>query len=306
MVVALVRWDLSNPNVRYLFRVDVDHTFFLLSEEGVKVLTTPLNEEFCRERFSEVEVFRSLKELRDILKKEGVVRMDMAYMPASLYRRLHLRLKDVSEEFLRLREVKSKKEIAILKRAKRVSLRLILDAFKDEDKREIDVAKGLKQRSLKSGEGWAFEPVVANLRNARFPHYTPSRAKVGDEFLIDFGVRVKGYNADLTRCRTDRKEYRTLREVTLEIADEMWAGRSIKDFVGKVEELLRRRLGRLPPHSIGHGIGLEVHEYPILSKRVKGALKEGSIICIEPAIYGKIGMRYEDMFVVGRKGARPL
>jgi Xaa-Pro aminopeptidase len=123
--------------------------------------------------------------------------------------------------------------------------------------------------------------------------------------LVDVGIRYMHYNSDITRCIGNvPAEYGILRHITMEICDFAYAGIEINTFMDEVNKILARY--KIPgiPYSIGHGIGIEIHEFPHLRKgKSKDFLKENSVITIEPGIYNKKGIRYEDMFVIGKKKA---
>ena len=154
----------------------------------------------------------------------------------------------------------------------------------------------------------AFEPIVATGKNSAMPHYRGSDVKIRDYVLIDYGVKYKFYNSDLTRCfflKKDRRKeeaYSKLKSIVYEIIDNLQSFSTGAD-IARFSEKLFSRYG-LPEqiHAIGHGLGLDVHETPALNKKSKDKLKN-SVLAIEPGVYYKdFGARFEEnIYFDGKK-----
>ena len=166
----------------------------------------------------------------------------------------------------------------------------------------------------------SFDPIVAINENAAKPHSLPSNSTLqkNDLLLFDAGVRYKRYCSDRTRVTqindssyfgikqnfTDKKRqkiYDTVlkaKDEALKVAKE---GIRAKDIDKAAREVIDKvGYGKYFIHSTGHGVGLDIHELPIISKRDETVLKENMVFTIEPGIYlpGEFGVRIEDMVVI--------
>jgi Xaa-Pro aminopeptidase len=184
---------------------------------------------------------------------------------------------------------------------------------------ELEVAGVLESALRKSGsDGFPFPSIVASGPNAALPHARPTSRAIrrGEFLLIDFGARVGGYCSDVTRTFVMGKASAEQREVhdVVRLANERavkavkpgMSGRDADSVArGYIED---RGFGELFGHSLGHGIGLEVHEAPRLAKTSESPLVEGAVVTVEPGIYrpGWGGVRIEDDVHLGADGARVL
>jgi Xaa-Pro aminopeptidase len=184
---------------------------------------------------------------------------------------------------------------------------------------ELAVA-GVLEKALRDAgsEGFAFPSIVASGPRAALPHALSSSREIesGDFLLMDFGAVVHGYCSDLTRTvvvGTASAEHRGVYDI-VRVANErgatgVRAGMSGRDADALARDYIERAgFGALFGHSLGHGIGLEVHEAPRLARTAEGVLAEGSVVTIEPGVYrpGWGGVRIEDDVVLGADGPRIL
>lgn len=169
----------------------------------------------------------------------------------------------------------------------------------------------------------AFEPVVAFGTNTAFPHHTPNQTVLdkNDVILLDFGMKYQGYCADMSRTIFIGKVNDKTKHIyqTVISAQEM-AIKKIKQLqkesklvsAAEIDKISRKEITKngFPdyPHALGHGIGIEVHEYPVLYPRAKENLETRMVIAIEPAIYipKLLGIRIEDNYVITDKGIEAL
>lgn len=184
----------------------------------------------------------------------------------------------------------------------------------------------------KNGGDLAFSPIVAFGKNSAIPHHKtanavlcPERAKrvEGQIILFDFGAKIDNYCSDMTRVvflgkATD--EQKKVYQIVLDAqkrAIEIFNDRSyilnhqLKSAeVDKVahDYIRSKGYGDNIFHSLGHGVGLEIHESPHLSSKSKEILKPGMVFTIEPGVYlpEKFGVRIEDTVVLGNNGLRIL
>jgi Xaa-Pro aminopeptidase len=179
---------------------------------------------------------------------------------------------------------------------------------------------GLLERELREAgsETAPFEPIVATGPRSALPHARPTGRALGrGEFLLlDFGARTQGYVSDITRTvvagPADGRQqavHDIVREANARARAQVRAGMTGQD----ADALARRYIeaqgeGAAFGHSLGHGIGLEVHEAPRLSKSGTDPLPAGAVVTIEPGIYhaGWGGVRIEDDVVLLPTGAQLL
>jgi len=221
----------------------------------------------------------------------------------------------------KIRMVKSREEILQLKKLARMT-----DAVLTQCRGHIST--GMTERELGAllesvardagADGMAFHPIIASGPNSAMPHYCSGRGRLrnGSPLLIDFGMAQGGYNSDLTRTfhlgRVTRR-YRGVYEVVLKA--QQLAVQSIKAGVSAsvVDSCARdyissRGFKHCFGHSLGHGLGVEVHEAPRLNRDSDDILDEGMVCTVEPGIYipGWGGVRIEDMVLVERGGCSVL
>jgi Xaa-Pro aminopeptidase len=220
-----------------------------------------------------------------------------------------------------MREIKEKKEISALKRA----LKITEGTFKEVKKRlrsgitELEVSRRIKETFMKKGaDGYPFEPIVATQPSSSQPHYLPGAKRLGRNkfILLDFGAKLGGYNSDLTRmCALGKitpkfkKLYNIIIAAQKRAIERIRPGVKIRDIdLAARQYIARKGFGKYFGHNLGHGIGLEIHERPVISSSNKGILKEGMVFTVEPGIYlpGYGGLRIEDMVLVTKKGCEVL
>jgi len=181
---------------------------------------------------------------------------------------------------------------------------------------EKEIANKLRQYSNEMAHGISFDPIVAFGKNGAVPHHHSGSTKLkkNDTILIDQGVTFDHYKSDMTRCFIIGKgipKVNTMYEHLLRAqqagVDMVRAGVNIKDLCMAVRALLGTD-AQFFTHSLGHGIGLEVHEGPGVSTRSPQTLEAGMVITIEPGIYigGVGGVRIEDTVIVTEDGCEVI
>jgi Xaa-Pro aminopeptidase len=226
----------------------------------------------------------------------------------------------VDEPLAALRLVKDADELAAIERA--CALTDACFAHLVETIRlgmsEREVAWELERWFRANGaEDVAFDPLVLVGARAAMPHGHPSDVAVanGQPLLLDFGCQVDGYRSDMTRtlffgepAPETRRRYEAVREaqqLTFEAAAPGVIGSDL-DRIAR-EHLASAGLGEAFAHGLGHGIGLETHEAPML-KDWDRPLEAGMVFTLEPGVYfpGEIGIRIEDDVHLTDAGARRL
>lgn len=220
-----------------------------------------------------------------------------------------------------LRLIKDEGEVKLIRKAVKIQQEALLATLDQigPGMSELEVCALLEyEMKVRGSTDPAFDPIVAAGPNGSKPHATPGKAKLRDgaPLLIDWGATHAGYRSDMTRTFSFTKWKPKMREI-YEITREAYlAGiAAVKPGVtcGEVDAAARDLIadagyGAQFGHSLGHGIGLDVHELPRVNKDSKTVLKPGMIVTIEPGIYlpGVGGVRIEDDILVTEKGHRNL
>ena len=216
-----------------------------------------------------------------------------------------------------LRERKDTGEIALIQRAADAAC-AALEATVPQLRAgmtELQVAGVLERELREAGsEGFPFPTIVASGERSALPHARSSRRELrkGDFLLLDFGAEIEGYCSDITRTFVVGKaseEQRGIHDVVRQ-ANRLAASAVRVGMLGRDADALARDyiercgFGPLFGHSLGHGIGLEVHEAPRLARTAAAALSPGSVVTIEPGIYrpGWGGVRVEDDVHLATRG----
>ena len=220
-----------------------------------------------------------------------------------------------------LRERKDENELAMIREAVGAAERALSITLPQlrTGLTELEIAGILEAALRQSGsDGFPFPSIVASGANAALPHARPTGRPVanGDFLLLDFGARMGGYCSDITRTfvmgrptQEQREVYQVVRDANERAARAVRPGMSGRDADGVARGYIEDRgFGDLFGHSLGHGIGLEVHEAPRLAKTAEGPLVEGAVVTVEPGIYrpGWGGVRIEDDVHLGAGGTQVL
>ena len=223
------------------------------------------------------------------------------------------------------RMVKDEAEIAITRRACEMTDELIDEIVAGVSdgtiKTEIDVALHLEGSSRKRGaEAMGFETLAAGPERSfgihAHPAYTASNFGTPGLSILDFGINLDGYTSDIT-LTVIRGDTTPIQEQMLSLVEEAYslAASMVKPGIGTVEIAAAvdshfAKDGFSMPHALGHGIGLEVHEAPILKSNPETnvILQPGMIITLEPGLYedGAGGVRLENDFLVTETGSEVL
>ena len=318
------------PNVRYLTGFTGSNGQLVLTAEDAIFLTDGRYGEQSRREAPDVrravytgEFVRAFTEACSDL---GVERL--AFESAGLTFKTHGELSAVGRELVpteqeveRLRWVKDQEEVHRLNEAQA----LADDAFDlithklVEGMTERDAALELDMSLRRAGaENVAFETIMAFGESAAEPHHHPSGRPLqrGDIVKMDFGCVVDGYHSDMTRTVSFGDPPAQLREVYDIVRAAQQAGLdAVRAGVGgaDADEASRSVIrdagyGDKYTHSLGHGVGLEIHEGPTLRSGGKDVVPESAVVTVEPGIYveGVGGVRIEDMVEVRSDGCRVI
>lgn len=216
--------------------------------------------------------------------------------------------KDGARDVLKQRAQKDPSELRKLRASQQLNEHIFYSIEKElrVDVTEHEIGHRIKTLALEYGaDEVSFPPIVAFGSHSSMPHHqnTDRKLKKGDLVLIDMGVSVEGYASDMTRVRftaspTAKMETAYLK--TLAAQEAGIAAMKIGAKTSKPDLAARKRLGedaQYFTHSLGHGIGLEVHEAPTVSTRSTETFKANMVVTSEPGLYfpGEFGIRIEDM-----------
>ena len=306
-MILLYRGNEFNTNFYYYSGIDIDHAFLVLPK---KIILVPkMNQKLAKKIFKGKVISYSnySEELKKILGKKTEI--DGASLPTRVYLRLKkiTKMGDSTERFFEERSKKKPQEISNIRRAVKETKEIIESVDFKKYKTEMDVKKYLLQETFERGLEPAFEPIVASGVNTSHPHHSSGKKKLKGPMMIDYGVKYNHYCGDITRCfmlkGKAKDEYEKLQQVNSEIVDELCNLRNGKEVSLFAEKTVKKYGFPKMIHSIGHGIGLDVHEFPRLNRKYKDGIK-GTSFAIEPGVYGsKYGLRYEEtIYFDGKKG----
>ncbi|MFH1888887.1 MAG: aminopeptidase P family protein [Candidatus Omnitrophota bacterium] len=221
----------------------------------------------------------------------------------------------------KFREIKGAEEVEKIREAVRITTEAFrfIERFISCGRKEAEIAGELERFIRYNGaHSSAFDIIVASGPNSSLPHHLTSQRKLreNEHVLIDMGVEYKGYKSDLTRVFFLGKINPAVAKIYEIVGTASRnAINQIKPAVNKKkvdkaarQYITRKGYGGFFDHSLGHGIGLEVHEEPRISSGSEGDLMPGMVFTVEPAIYlpGRFGIRIEDMVLVTGKGNEVL
>lgn len=318
---------ISSPeNVRYLCGFSGSEGNLLLTSGGGYFLTDGRYTTQARREVEVVQVVTFRKKWEKIATLAARLKIErLAYesrhisvaMLGELEKNTKKELYPVGAEIEAIRACKDAGEIRLLKRAARIaadSLAEVLPLIRP-GMREIELAAELEYRMrLNGGQGCSFPTIVASGRRSALPHAaTTTRAiRNGDLLTIDYGTVFEGYCSDETctfvvgKPTTRQKKLYTLVKKAHDRAIEaLEQGKSAR----KIDAVARGCIKRAGHekyfiHGTGHGVGLNVHEYPTISTASEAMLQSGMVITIEPGLYipGWGGIRIEDTLAVRTQG----
>ena len=278
-----------------------------------------------------IELKRLFPQISELLTKHEATSMaieseTMTVKELNTYRHYFKDMKIVSDDSLSndisaLRMIKDEEELECIKMAQRIaemSLEELLPFIK-VGRTEREIALELNRLVFKNGaEDLSFETIVLAGANTSMPHGVPSDKKVEDgEFvLMDFGAVYNGYHSDMTRTICVGKPSEEMERVYNIVLKAQEAGieAARAGIVGSALDKISRDIieaagyGECFGHSLGHGVGLEIHEKPNASPNYKLPLNCGSVVTVEPGIYieGKFGVRIEDFVILTENGCENL
>lgn len=274
----------------------------------------------------QAKLFTDLSDIKEYLIGLGVIELKIDFSRTTVkeyneYLGFGLKITDCEEQLSVARSIKTDAEIELIKTACDIAQKAYYQAM-------ATVKAGISEKQLKEciennicrlgGDGPSFETIVAFGANAAVPHHTTGDTVLRDNqaILVDMGAKYKGYCSDLTRTAffgTPDKKFLDAYDAVLN--SNLIAVSSIKsgDLTDHADGYARNYLSARGykekfTHSLGHGVGLEIHEYPTLSPKRKQVLHKNMTFTIEPGVYfdGEFGIRIEDTVLLTEKGVQRL
>ena len=321
------------PNITYItghpsrdsyLLVTPKDSFFITDFRYIEEAKANLSQDFFIQKING-SVFSLIAKLAN---KAGLRRLgfESRHMPYAEYAKikeeLHYKVDFIPIPKLveELRQIKTPQEVEKIKKAIEINIQAFNYAktILKAGMKELEVAAHLEHFMLSKGARPSFDIIVASGPNSVFPHHITSSRKIREDepVIIDMGVDLKSYKSDLTRTFFLGKITQVYRR-GYDIIDmaQKCAIKKIKPGVATSQidaaarqYLTRKGLGSFFGHSLGHGVGLEVHEEPSVSSKNSQKLLPGMVFTVEPAFYlpKKFGIRTEDMVLVTRKGVEIL
>ena len=318
---------ISNPvNVKYLTGIDGEGTLLITRKENYYITdaryiesvraTLTIDDEIIVSNYTDISEY----DYENFFSFCENVGFEEEYITYATYKRYMQKYKanhlEETESIIeKQRLIKDEQEIEYLERACELTDNCFshLLNFIKIGMTEKQIAFEIEKYFLDHGaEGLAFETIVASGPNSSKPHAITTERKidVGDPITIDFGCKYKGYCSDMTRTifagfvpEKIKPIYNLVLKNQLQTEKDMRDGANIRILSRNVDNDFKLN-GHSLVHALGHGVGLEVHESPIISYKNDNMLKENMVVTNEPGIYipGEFGVRIEDTVLITKSG----
>lgn len=302
---------------KYFSGLDIEEGFLLLSSAPAYFVDpryfSAVKNEIERAGIKPV-LYRSLEDIKLELISQGVKTLYIDYDKTTLteyeeYLSLGVKILDGSLIFKKARAVKDQNELGFIKRACGIAQTAVSETLKilKVGISELEVKNFLVEKMIALGaSGESFDTIVAFGANSAVPHHRTGGTMLENNqaVLIDTGAVYKGYCSDITRTvffGEPNGEFISRYNAVKRVGEIAIEGIKPNAKLSECDNLARKYLGSKNlseyfAHSLGHGLGLEIHEYPTLSPRAKGEIANGMVFTVEPGVYfdGEYGIRIED------------
>lgn len=317
----------SKPvNLRYLIDFRGDGSTLLITKDRVQLYVNEMYYEQAQKDCSGIDITVTniswVELLAKDLKKEKIKKLAFeSDIDFSTYKKLSYTLNKVElipvENFVdTIRAVKDEEEIASIRKAAEIAdlAFMHLKTLIKPGIKEQDLVAEFDYFVRKKGAKTSFEPIILYGEESSLPHGISGSREIKSKgiLLIDYGAMYNGYCSDATRTfylGKPFKEYTKLYNIVLKAQEEAESAIRPGVSAGEIDRIAREVItkegfGEKFIHSTGHGVGLEIHEYPRLYKGNNEILEEGMVITVEPGIYikGFGGIRIEDLILVTNDG----
>ncbi len=306
---------------KYITGVDLDTGYLLYSSKPTYLVDarffyavkTDIEKSGCT-----AKLFTSLSDVEAEIKAQNINKLYLDYDRTTLtqfnsYKSFNVELPDGSPILREVKAIKNEDELVNIRKACDIAQNAFYTVLKEIKKgvSESYIRDRLEQEMVENGaEGVSFETIVAFGKNAAVPHHKTSEDLLEDNqvVLVDMGCKVNGYCSDITRTLffgTPDKRFIDCYDAVLE-ANERAIANITENTTTDVADgfarnfLEQKGLAKYFTHSLGHGVGLEIHEFPLLTPKKKDEIKNRMVFTIEPGVYfnGDFGIRIEDTVVL--------
>ena len=314
-LVFLVHPD---PNIIYFTQMKPSFAFLLITPDTASLYLSKLDMPPNVKNLSVISLTKDWekKTADPKIKKIGINKSSISLSYVEKLQKMypHAKLVDSSSTLNELRAQKTTEEIQKITKACSITsqaFNVLVDKFSLQKlKTERDVAFFLEKFIREHDAELAFPTIVGSGKNSAVPHHVTSSAKLQKGFLqLDFGASYKNYCSDMSRVLYIRKPSKAEKEHYELVHNAQVA--PIKEAIlnkpfTELDKISRKHLGKYSSyfiHSLGHGVGVEIHEAPSFSEEAKQTIQKNQIFTIEPGIYfpGKYGIRIEDTLLFDGK-----
>lgn len=269
-----------------------------------------------------------IDELKNLIDKHNIKSLVFEDKTISYSRYTQLRDKlpgvefvELGDRLMRVRNRKDADEIVFMKKANAIAEKAFTELLNhiEAGKSEKELAAYFDYLMSKYGsDGLSFDTILLTGAHTSMPHGVPSDKKIesGDFVLFDFGATYKGYHSDMTRTVAVKSASDEMKEAYELVRKAQKAGITALDdgvkcadvYKAAYDVLEEKHMGKYFRHSLGHGVGLEIHEGFNASPNSKDTYETGNVTSIEPGIYipDKFGIRIEDVLYLSPHGRENL
>jgi len=318
---------ISNPvNIKYLTNIDAEGILLITRKENHYITdsryieeahsTVTIDDEIIVSNYTDINQY----DYENFFSFCENVGFEESYITYAIYKQYLQKYKvnnfEETENMIeKQRMIKDEEEIAKIQKACEITDNCFsyLQDYIKIGMTEKEIAYEIEKYFLTHGaEGIAFETIVASGKNSSKPHAKTTEKKIeaGDPITIDFGCIYKGYCSDMTRTvfagyvpNEIKPIYDLVLKNQLQTLKDMKEGANIRTLFRNVENDFKLYNHNLV-HSLGHGIGLEVHEFPYINSKNDNMLKANMVVTNEPGIYlpKQYGIRIEDTVLITKSG----
>ena len=316
---------ITNPiDIYYLSKFEGSNGFLIINDKKTYLFTDPRYRNTAKSlehKSLKSVIYSKIEDLEKFANKHKFetihFQTDIEYRKYLMFKRIFKKSKFRQiKDLIHNRHIKTSQEIQALRQAQTVNEKILHSVRKSfkVGVTELEIANMIKIEALKHGaQKLSFEPIVGFGKNSANIHHHPTinKLKAGDVILIDMGVEINKYQSDMSRTFLPKNASKQLLTDYQKVLDAHMHGIKQSKIGMKISQLDKEARKFLSPdnfeHSLGHGIGIEVHEQPFMNPNSQNKLKENMAITIEPGLYKKdYGIRIEDVVIVGKQKGQSI
>lgn len=292
-----------DPNIVYFTQIKTSFSILIITKDNATLYLTKLDKV---PKLKNIKVKFLPKKWESLLKFKHVG-INAKFLTVEFQNKFpkNTKITDISKKLANLRSIKTEEEIDKIKKACKITDKVFqttvdnLENFKTEQQVSFFIEKEIRENNAEL----AFKPIVANHLNSAIPHHIPCKHKLRNGFLLlDFGAKYQNYCSDMTRVlflgtpsSKDKEFYNKVLQAQESTINQIKENKPFLELDTYVKEELKP-LQKHFTHSLGHGLGIEVHEDPFFKKGQ--IIKNSNVFTIEPGLYYKErGVRIEDTLI---------